>query len=123
MKKILILILIIIPTNLFAIEKTTNFTFEKFQKANDEGKTVVVNSWNEWCTVCAAQTSIFEEAKKDFSDFEFFFYEHDKNKEIAEKLNIKFWTTIAIYKNGKQIAKEIGLDKKEDIYNLLKKGI
>ena len=123
MKKILILILIIAPTNLFAIEKTTNFTFEKFQKANDEGKTVVVNSWNEWCTVCAAQTSIFEEAKKDFSDFEFFFYEQDKYKEIAEKLNIKFWTTIAIYKNGKEIAKEIGLDKKEDIYNLLKKGI
>ena len=102
MKKILILILIIAPTNLFAIEKTTNFTFEKFQKANDEGKTVVVNSWNEWCTVCAAQTSVFEEAKKDFSDFEFFFYEQDKNKEIAEKLNIKFWTTIAIYKNGKE---------------------
>ena len=45
------------------------------------------------------------------------------SNKIAEKLNIKFWTTIAIYKNGKEIAKEIGLDKKEDIYNLLKKGI
>ncbi len=123
MKKILILILIIIPTNLYAVEKTTNFTFEKFKKANDEGKTVVVNSWNEWCTICAAQTSIFEEAKKDFPDFEFLFYEQDKNKQIAEKLNIKFWTTIAIYKNGKEIAKEIGLDKKEDVYDLLKKGI
>ena len=123
MKKILILILIIIPTNLYAVEKTTNFTFEKFKKANDEGKTVVVNSWNEWCTICAAQTSIFEEAKKDFPGFEFLFYEQDKNKQIAEKLNIKFWTTIAIYKNGKEIAKEIGLDKKEDVYDLLKKGI
>ena len=84
MKKILILILIIAPTNLFAIEKTTNFTFEKFQKANDEGKTVVVNSWNEWCTVCAAQTSIFEEAKKDFSDFEFFFMNKIKTKKLQK---------------------------------------
>ena len=79
--------------------------------------------WNEWCTVCAAQTSIFAEAKKGFPDFEFLFYEQDKNKEIAEALNIKFWTTIVIYKDGKEIAKEIGLDNKEDIYNLLKKGI
>ena len=56
-------------------------------------------------------------------DFEFLFYEHDKNKNISEKLNIKFWTTIVIYKDGKEIAKEIGLDNKDDIYNLLKKGI
>jgi thioredoxin 1 len=123
MKKIIIILIFILPTNLFAFEKVTNFTFEKFNKANSEGKTIIINSWNEWCTVCAAQTSIFAEAKKDFPDFEFLFYEQDKNKEIAEALNIKFWTTIVIYKDGKEIAKEIGLDNKEDIYNLLKKGI
>jgi len=65
----------------------------------------------------------FEQAKKDFPDYKFFFYEHDKNKNISEKLNIKFWTTIAIYKDGKEVAREIGLDKKEEIYELLKKGI
>ena len=100
-----------------------NFSLDEFDKLNTEGKTIVINSWNEWCSVCATQTSIFEQAKKDFPDFEFFFYEHDKNKNISEKLNIKFWTTIAIYKDGKEIAREIGLDKKEDIYDLLKKGI
>ena len=78
--------------------------------------------WMVHC-MCAAQTSIFAEAKEDFPDFEFLFYEQDKNKEIADALNIKFWTTIVIYKDGKEIAKEIGLDNKEDIYNLLKKGI
>ena len=123
MKKFLVILILLISTPVLSFEKTTNFTFEKFQKANDEGKIVVVNSWNEWCTVCSAQTSIFEQAKKDFPDFEFLFYEQDKNKEIAEALNIKFWTTIVIYKDGKEIAKEIGLDNKEDIYNLLKKGI
>ena len=107
----------------FSFEKSSNFSLNEFDKLNTEGKTIVVNSWNEWCSVCATQTSIFEQAKKDFPDYEFFFYEHDKNKNISEKLNIKFWTTIVIYKDGKEIAKEIGLDKKEDIYDLLKKGI
>ena len=107
----------------FSFEKSSNFSLNEFDKLNNQGKTIVINSWNEWCSVCATQTSIFEQAKKDFPDFEFFFYEHDKNKNINEKLNIKFWTTIAIYKDGNEIAREIGLDKKEDIYDLLKKGI
>ena len=62
MKKIIIILIFILPTNLFAFEKVTNFTFEKFNKLNSEGKTIIINSWNEWCTVCAAQTSIFAEA-------------------------------------------------------------
>ena len=122
MKKIIIILLLILPTNLFAFEKVTNFTFEKFNKANSEGKTIIINSWNEWCTVCAAQTSILQKLK-NFPNFEFLFYEQDKNKEIAEALNISSGPQLVIYKDGKEIAKEIGLDNKEDIYNLLKKGI
>ena len=49
MKKIIIILILILPTNLFAFEKVTNFTFEKFNKANSEGKTIIINSWNEWC--------------------------------------------------------------------------
>ena len=107
----------------FSFEKSSGFSVNEFEKLITEGKTIVINSWNEWCSVWATQTSIFEQAKKDFPDYKFFFYEHDKNKNISEKLNIKFWTTIAIYKAGKEIAREIGLAKKGDIYNLLKKGI
>ena len=107
----------------FSFEKSSDFSLNEFDKLNNQGKIIVINSWNEWCSVCATQTSIFEQAKKDFPDYEFFFYEHDKNKNISEKLNIKFWTTIAIYKDGKEVAREIGLDKKEEIYELLKKGI
>ena len=37
---------IIISTNLLALEKDTNFTIEDFKKAQNDGKTIVVNSWN-----------------------------------------------------------------------------
>ena len=68
----------------FSFEKSSNFSLNEFDKLNNQGKTIVINSWNEWCSVCATQTSIFEQAKKDFPDYEFFFYEHDKNKNISE---------------------------------------
>ena len=123
MKKFLIIIFFFLSTNVFAFEKGTNFTIEEFKKAQNEGKTIVVNSWNEFCITCAAQTKVFESAKNDFKDVLFYFYEQTENPEIAEYLKIDYWTTIAVYKNNKEIAREMGLTKKDKIYDLIKKGI
>ena len=123
MKKFLIIIFFFLSTNVFAFEKGTNFTIEEFNKAQNEGKTIVVNSWNKFCITCAAQTKVFESAKNDFKDVLFYFYEQTENPEIAEYLNIDYWTTIAVYKNNEEIAREMGLTKKDKIYDLIKKGI
>ena len=53
----------------------------------------------------------------------FLFYEQIKHKDIAKVLNIKLWTTIVVYKGQKEITREIGLNKKEDIYKIIKMGI
>ena len=124
MKRIfLICLFIIVSTNLLALEKDTNFTIEDFQKAQNDGKTIVVNSWNKYCSTCKAQTKVFKSAKKDFNEVIFYFYEQTENPEIAEFLKIDYWTTIAVYKNNKEIAREMGLTSKKKIYDLIKKGI
>ena len=46
-----------------------------------------------------------------------------KNKDIAKYLNIDYRSTIVVYKNNKEIARNIGITKKEEIYSLIKKGI
>ena len=123
MKKFLIITFFFLSTNVFAFEKGTNFTIEEFNKAQNEGKTIVVNSWNKFCITCAAQTKVFESAKNDFKDVLFYFYEQTENPEIAKFLKIDYWTTIAVFKNNKEIAREMGLTKKSEIYELIKKGI
>ena len=123
MKKILLLFVILISTDVLAFEKNTNFTFEKFEKAQQEGKTIVVNAWNKTCMTCAKQSKVFADAVNDFKDVEFLFYEQTKHKDIAKNLNIKFWTTIVVYKGNNEISRKIGLTKKEDIYQLINKGI
>ena len=123
MKKILLLFIILTSTNVLAFEKNTNFTFEKFKKAQQEGKTIVVNAWNKTCMTCAKQSKVFADAVNDFKDVEFLFYEQTKHKDIAKNLNIKFWTTIVVYKGNNEISRKIGLTKKEDIYQLINKGI
>ena len=114
---------IIISTNLLALEKDTNFTIEDFKKAQNDGKTIVVNSWNKYSSTCKAQTKVFRSAKNDFNDVIFYFYEQTENPEIANFLKIDYWTTIAVYKNNKEIAREMGLTNKKKIYDLIKKGI
>ena len=123
MKKILLFTIILISTEALSFEKTTNFTFEKFENAQLDGKTIVINAWNENCMTCEKQSKIFANAINDFENVEFLFYEQTKYKEIANALNIKFWTTIVVYKGQNEIVRKIGLVKKEDIYQLIKKGI
>ena len=123
MKKILILLIFLFCTNVHSFEKKTNFTFEKFKKAQDNNKTIVVNSWNKTCSTCAIQSKILAKAIKDFKEAEFFFYEQIKYNEFAEALNIKFWSTIVVFKGQNEVAREIGLRNKEDIYQIIKKGI
>ena len=65
MKKILILIFCLITINSSAAEKITTFNKETFQKAQSDGKTVVINSWNKYCFTCVKQAKILNNAKKN----------------------------------------------------------
>ena len=123
MKKILLLILFFNFSNAFASEYVTNFTKEVFEQAQNNGKTVVVYSWNKYCFTCAKQKPILKQAKKEFEGVLFLYIEHTKNKNLLKGLNINHWSTIAVYKENQQIAKGVGIVKKDEIYSLIEKGI
>ena len=122
-RKLLIIFFVLFSFESFAIEKKTTFTIEKFDQAQKSGKTIVINSWNKFCITCAKQTKILKQAQKDFPDVLFLSFEQTKNKDFAKLLNVKYWATIIVYKNSKEIAKEIGVTNKDDIYSLIRKEI
>ena len=124
MKKFLIIfVLLTIPNISLGLEKTTNFDLKKLFEIQKSGKTIVINSWNKYCSTCAAQTKVFDQAMKDFKDVEFLFYEQDKNKDIAKTLGINYWTTIVVFKGQNEVGREMGLTDKDQIYKLINKGI
>ncbi len=118
MKKLLITILVYLSLISGIFAKSTTFTNEAFQKAQSDGKTVVIHSWNKTCVTCAMQVKIFDQAKKDFVDSNIVFlsFEQTKDKDIAKFLSIDYWTTIVVYKNNKEISRTIGQTNKEKIY-------
>ena len=48
------------------LDKETTFNKEAFDKAQSEGKVVIVSSWIKYCSSCASQMKILKKAKKDF---------------------------------------------------------
>ena len=120
MKKILIIIFTLFTMKAFAVDKSTTFNNEIFQKAQLEGKTVVINSWNETCTTCKTQIKILDQAEKEFTDILFLSFEQEKDKTIAKQLGIDYWTTIVIYQNNKEIYRSIGQMNKDKIYSVIK---
>jgi len=123
MKKIFFILVLIFTIPVEAVEKKTNFTEEIFENAKASGKTIVINSYEVWCGTCSKQTKILDQAEKEFKDIIFLSYEQSKNKDIAQKLEVEYWTTIVVYKGNKEVGRIMGQTDKKIIYSIIEKGI
>ena len=129
MKKFFILIFCIFAFSVNAGEKKTTFTKELFDKAQSDGKVVVVSSWIKYCSSCAGQMKILNKAKNEgelsdikFDNIEYFSFEVT-NKEIANLLNVQYQTTLLIFKDNKEIYRSVGETTKNLIYEAIKSSI
>ena len=118
MKKLFVLLLIILPFNLAVAEKQTTFDNVVFNKAQSDGKTVVVSSWIKYCTSCASQMKALKDVEKDFDNLIYLTFDVT-NREIAKQLNIQFQTTLVIYKNNKEVYRSLGELTKDKIYKAI----
>ena len=122
MKKILLFLFCIFALSANADEKKTTFTKELFDKAQSDGKVVVVSSWLKYCSSCASQMKVLNKAKDKFDNIEYFTFDI-KNKEIADLLNVQYQTTLLIFKDNKEVYRSIGETSRDLIYEAIKTSI
>ena len=122
MKKFIIWFFCLFTFSASAVEKKTTFNKELFDKAQSDGKVVVVSSWIKYCTSCASQMKVLDKAKNDFDNIEFFTFEVTK-KEIANLLNVQYQTTLLIFKDNKEVYRSIGETNKDAIYKAINSSI
>ena len=113
----------------FSMEKETTFNKELFNKAQSDGKIVIVSSWIKYCSSCASQMKVLNKAMNDgklldikFENIKYFSFDVT-NKEIANLLNVKFQTTLLIYKDNTEVYRSLGETTEDLIYKALKKAI
>tara|TARA_Y100001935_G_C17124422_1_gene417390 strand:- start:107 stop:475 length:369 start_codon:yes stop_codon:yes gene_type:complete len=122
MRKFILFLCFVLAFSTKAISKETTYNKEAFDKALSDGKVVVVSSWIKYCTSCASQMKVLNKAKKDFNNIEYFTFDV-KNKEIADFFNIKYQTTLLIFKDNKEVYRSIGETTKELIYEAINSSI
>jgi len=122
MKKIFIFIYCLFIFSSSAIAKETTFNKELFDKAQSDGKIVIVSSWVKYCTSCASQMKVLDKAKNDFENIEYFKFDV-RNKEIANLLNVQYQTTLLIFKDNKEIYRSVGETSKDLIYKAISSSI
>ena len=129
MKKIILLLLFFFTSNVYSMEKETTFNKELFDKAQSQGKIVIVSSWIKYCTSCASQMKVLNTAKKNgklsdikFDNIEYFAFDvTDKN--ISNFFNVQYQTTLLIFKGNKEVYRSIGETSEKLIYEALKASI
>ena len=122
MKKIFIFIFCLFVFNSSAIAKETTFKKELFDKAQADGKIVIVSSWIKYCTSCASQMKVLDKAKNDFDNIEYFKFDVT-NKEIAQMFDVQYQTTLLIFKDNKEVYRSIGETSKDLIYKAIQSSI
>jgi len=122
MNKIFILIIFIFAFSVNADEKKTTFNEELFNKAQSEGKVVIVSSWVKYCSSCASQMKVLNKAKNEFDNIEYFAFDVT-NKEISKLFNVQYQTTLLIFKDNKEVYRSIGETNRDLIYEAIKSSI
>ena len=122
MKKFYIFVFLIFTFNANAMEKKTTFNKELFDKAQSDGKVVVVSSWIKYCSSCASQMKVLNNAKNEFDNIEYFTFDVT-NKEIAKLFDVQYQTTLLIFKDNKEVYRSIGETSKDLVYEAIQSSI
>ena len=104
------------------MEKETTFNKELFEKAQSDGKVVIVSSWIKYCSSCASQMKVLNKAKNEFDNLEYFTFDVT-NKEIAKFFDVQYQTTLLIFKDKKLVYRSIGETSKDLIYQAIQSSI
>lgn len=85
---------------------------------------VVVDFWATWCGPCKMAEPVLEELSETYKDKVVIAkLDVDENKENPQKYNVLSIPTTILYKDGKEIDRQVGFAGKSSFEDLIKKGI
>ncbi|KTQ86464.1 thioredoxin [Aureimonas ureilytica] len=86
------------------------FEMAAFEKAQTDGKPIVVDIAAPWCPTCAAQKPIIEKLAADpaHADMKIFHVSFDDQKDVVRALNARMQSTLIAFDGAKETGRSVG---------------
>lgn len=113
-----------VPT-VAASQISAKFTFEALEKAQKEGKPILIDIFAAWCPVCRVQRPIIEDLvlSDRFKDFVYFEVDFDRQKDVLRRLNAQKQSTLIVFKGATEVGRTVGDTDRASIETLLAKAL
>ena len=92
---------------------------DNFEKEVLKAGTVLVDFNASWCGPCRMLRPILEELASERDNGKIVSIDIDEEDELAIKYNVSSIPCLVLFKDGKEVARSIGLKPKEEIEKLL----
>ena len=100
--------------------KIINANQEEFQEILDSEKNIIlVDFWAEWCGPCRMLGPELELVSEEVEDVTVIKVNVDENSELSAKYGVRNIPTVLVMKDGEQVDKFVGLQKREQIISII----
>lgn len=92
----------------------------QFSEIINQDKPVLIDFHAEWCGPCKMMSPILKDVKESLGEaVSILKIDVDKNQALAAKYQVRGVPTLILFKNGKQLWRQSGVVKKEDLIQVI----
>ncbi len=102
-----------------------DYTQAAFEKAQKDGRSILIEVHATWCSTCKVQVPILLDLKKDarFRNLVVFRVDFDTQKDVMKRLSVRMQSTLIAFKGPVERGRSIGDTNRDSIAELLTKAI
>ncbi|MBC7288555.1 MAG: thioredoxin [Armatimonadetes bacterium] len=94
------------------------------ETVSKKGTVVLVDFWAPWCGPCREQGPIVEDIAKDYAGRAVVGKVNvDENEPLARRFGIEAIPTLIVFKDGKEVARKVGLTEKKELAAMLDRAL